>query len=376
MKLLNAVKSKFADLQQWVLTHKKVSIPLLSLMVLAPIAVFGWIYTHPPKTVQRTSDQAKVKKDTQPAKDYEMPLTGVKVTKAEFDKVQQNLPVGAMMDNITTARPHFGISEADVTYEALVEGGITRLMPIFHSKPAAKIMPIRSLRVYYADWCVEYQCSLVHIGGSGNVGDPRTDYRAKINAVGMRSIGVAGSYARDPNRVSVHSAFSSTELLQQTAQRLGFRGPLNSFTSWKYKNKDEVNAVSDPTAPVSYNFGSQGPYSVRWDYNADLKAYLRTMGGAAHIDAQNNKQVAVKNVIVMLAGYEVVGDSKGHVLYNTTGSGRAYIFRGNKAIVATWSKPSPQARTIFTDAAGKEVEFERGSSWVSVLPSTNLSVSY
>ncbi len=50
------------------------------------------------------------------------------------------------------ARPQFGLSQADVVYEYLMEGyGITRFSAIYYGQPSSQIGPVRSARLinYY-----------------------------------------------------------------------------------------------------------------------------------------------------------------------------------------------------------------------------------
>ena len=50
------------------------------------------------------------------------------------------------IDNTPEAHPQYGINEADVVYEEIVEGGITRLAAIFNSNLPTKVGPVRSVR--------------------------------------------------------------------------------------------------------------------------------------------------------------------------------------------------------------------------------------
>ena len=50
------------------------------------------------------------------------------------------------IENTPQALPQWGIDQADVVYEEIVNGGITRLAAIFNSHAPAKVGPVRSVR--------------------------------------------------------------------------------------------------------------------------------------------------------------------------------------------------------------------------------------
>jgi hypothetical protein len=50
------------------------------------------------------------------------------------------------IENTPEALPQWGIDQADVVYEEIVNGGITRLAAIFNSQAPVKVGPVRSVR--------------------------------------------------------------------------------------------------------------------------------------------------------------------------------------------------------------------------------------
>ena len=66
------------------------------------------------------------------------PLTGGKVT--------ANPVVAVKIDNTSAGRPQYGISQADVVYIEQVEGGLTRMMAVFHTHLPTEVGPVRSVR--------------------------------------------------------------------------------------------------------------------------------------------------------------------------------------------------------------------------------------
>src|SRR5947209_3884011 len=138
-------------------------------------------------------------------------------------------PFAVMIDNIAEARPHFGLSNADVVYEAPAEAGIPRLMPIFlrEGGQADRIGPVRSTRHYFVELANEYRAPLVHIGASPQ----GFDMLAQTGLPDIDETRGDDGYTRDPRRAAPHNAFVSTtsirEVLQQKAiQTSATPGPL------------------------------------------------------------------------------------------------------------------------------------------------------
>ena len=109
------------------------------------------------------------------------PLNGKLYTKPERAIWEKRRPLAVMLENSVDARPQSGISKADIIYEAVAEGGITRFMGLFYCGVAEKteFAPVRSARTYFVDWVSEYDALYNHVGGAGVCSDPTVDERAK-----------------------------------------------------------------------------------------------------------------------------------------------------------------------------------------------------
>ena len=99
-----------------------------------------------------------------------------------------------MINNINLAQPQCGIGDADIIYEVMAEGGVTRMMAIFSDiKNAGRIGSMRSIRTYYVDIAMAYGAVAVHAGYSQQAND-------RIRSNGVNNIdGVTGidySYTR------------------------------------------------------------------------------------------------------------------------------------------------------------------------------------
>lgn len=326
--------------------------------------------------------------DPQAPKTEECPLNGQKYSKAEKDIWEARAPLGVMIENHEDSRPQSGLSKADVVYEALAEGGVTRFLAIFYCGVSAEdttIGPVRSARIYYMDWVSEYGKFplYTHVGGANRPGP--TDALGAVRKYGWEryndlnqfSIGFP-TFWRDYERfdrevATEHTMYSSTDKLWDVA---GKRGLTNEdedgnawnedFTSWSFADGKAESAPS--VGKISFPFWEGfDVYSVGWTFDTASNMYLRENGGQSFKDLNTNEQVKAANVVVMYVKARGPVDEEKHLMYDTIGTGKALVFQNGNKIEATWKKPSRTGRTIFKDSKGKVVDFVRGPIWIEVL---------
>jgi len=172
---------------------------------------------------------------------------------------------------------------------------------------------------------------------------------------------------RDVNRYAPHNVYTNTGLLWSSAQAQGFGGP-PALEPGRFK-EDQPLRAGLPAAPViDVSFGNPGSdFAVHWDYDPASNGYLRSMGGVPHTDAVTGESLTARNVAVQFAVLRPSG-VKAYNIIDTVGSGAAVVFQDGVAIPGTWRKDSEAGRTRFYDAAGNEIAFNRGPTWIEVVP--------
>lgn len=350
---------------------------------------------------------ARSKINTDAPKTEECPLNGQMFTKIEKDIWDQRRPILAMVENHADSRPPSGVSRADVVYEAVAEGGITRLLLVVHCGAAAgdvKLAPVRSSRIYFINWAQEYgnKPIYVHVGGANNFsgsGDTTREARALeyLETLGWRvpkgndfdTTYDSGfpvfwrNYERLGRTVAAeHTMMVSTDEAFKEADKrgLGSTGKdgktwNENFIPWEFQDD---KALSTPLASnISFEFWSnKSDYNVEWKYEKSSNRYLRANGGQPHVDLEyNNQQLSAKNVVVMFVSEKGPVDRNMHMIYTTIGEGKAKVFQNGDVIDATWKKTSAGARTKFFAKDGSEITFVRGNIWVEALPIGN-DISY
>ncbi len=273
-------------------------------------------------------------------------------------------PVAVMVENMSTVRPQSGISSASIVYEALAEGGITRFMLVFpgDKNVAKNIGPVRSARSYYIEWVSEYDALYAFSGAYPPV-------LAEVSGLDIKNINAMyeGSkyYWRDNSTEAPHNMFTSSEKLGYAVRDKGLEGTAK-FRAWKFKDEAALEDRPTDVKTISIDF-SGSAYSVEYKYNRESNTYLRFNAGAAHTDRNTGEQLAPKNVVVYKLPTRVI-DDHGRLELDVIGEGEATMFSNGQATKGTWKKTSRTDRTLFYDENGKEYEFNRGQTWVDVIP--------
>jgi hypothetical protein len=270
-------------------------------------------------------------------------------------------PVAVQIENLITVRPQAGLSSANLVYEALAEGGITRFLAIFASGDhIEKIGPVRSARPYYLDWLSEFNALYAHCGGSPEaLADIGTYNIFSINQIG----GDQGYYWRDNTRPAPHNLYTSSELLAR-ALRDREIDKEGDYDSWLFKDEASLSARSDEqTITIDFSIYS---YEVEYVYDRDKNVYKRNQAGEAHLDELTDQQIAPKNVVIQYVKTRLADETR--LSMETIGEGDALVFQDGQVIEARWEKSSRTSRTVFYDLNDKEIRLNAGSTWVEVVP--------
>ncbi len=376
------------------------------------LAAFTFLVKDTGSIISNTTSEGKVSRvDLSKPKTESCPTNGEMFTKAQKDLWSLRRPIVAAIENHLDSRPQSGLSRADVVYEAVAEGGITRFLAVFYCGIADNdytIGQIRSARVYFINFAMEYGDNplFVHWGGANNIDnnmpggvkakgqiDPRVDAYKLLEKIGW----VNGRYGSDMNGATntgypalftddrrmdlatEHQKVGSTDKIYEEATKRGYDYEDSdgnkwdeNFTSWKFI---DGKAISSPKySSISFRFWDgtlSDDYTVEWKYDATTNKYLRFNGGKEHKDLENGEQISAKNIAIMFAEEEISVDKEYHNLYTVTGEGDGIVFQNGDVIEGTWEKTKATDRVIFFDSEGKEISFVRGQTWIEVLPLGN-----
>jgi DUF3048 family protein len=304
------------------------------------------------------------------------PLTGRPLKLGEVDKRALLVKI----DNVPLARPHYGITQADMVFEILVEGFATRLAAVFHSQDPQTIGNIRSARLADRSLTPMVRGALVYSGTSAYE-MPLIQSDAADHKYIDLSADYTGGYYRVTFRPGPYNMFTSAAAMRQAIAAHGADTP-QQIPAWGFL------AATDHAATIAGMTGGVAaieltiPYRedislVTYEYDPQTRTYARFQnnGGTAvrDVDAVNKQPIAASNVVVIHTEiWEVpqivdAGGSHAHDM-RLTGTGSATVFRDGLRQEATWTRESDTDAFAFKNSAGEKILFDQGQTWVHVVP--------
>lgn len=299
------------------------------------------------------------------------PLTGLPVG----EEAVNARPIAVMLNNLKQAMPQLGNSQADVIYEVLAEGGITRMLALYQSVDEVGLIgSVRSARTYYLELALGHDAIYLHAGGS-------PDAYNKIKAWNVTAFDcVNGPYEgtlfwRDANRIKnngkVHSVVTSGEKIQELLPT--YRVRLEHEEDWSYEMlfaQDGTPAGGEQARKI------QVPYSSYktgvFTYDEELGKYRVDEYGSAYVDGNTGEQVAVTNVLILKTKCSLIpGDDAGRITVDLTGTGEGWFACGGQIIPIQWSKADVNDQLVYTTRTGEALALGAGNSYVNIIPLEN-----
>ena len=291
----------------------------------------------------------------QPPEPVRWPLTGLDVTGDE-SPVDVRI-VSVKIENSPSARPQTGLDHADIVYESLTEGGITRFNALFHSRTPADLGPVRSARMSDIQVVPQYSALFAHSGANQGV-------LAAIRSAGLEVVDHGSSpaaYRRVSFRAAPHNLYADVTRLREIGASRGYSA------TQELKGMDfsaSVPAEAPAVTRLSISFSPAN--SVVWQYDESTSTYLRSNNGQAHTDRESGEQYAARNVVVMWARTSATGP-RGTLEIALTGSGRASVFRDGVRVDGEWQTDGSRPPT-FRDEGGSLIRLAPGNTWFQVVP--------
>jgi hypothetical protein len=303
--------------------------------------------TEPPTT---TTEAPTTTTTTAPPPVY--PLTGRRVDDAGR---AARAAVAVKIDNIVDARPQAGLRSADVVYEEFTEG-VTRFIVVYHSQDAEAVGPVRSVRP--ADPTIVTPLGGVFGFSGGSPGAEALAREAPLTIVTENDTAVM--YRRS-GRAAPHNLYTSTAGLYSRAP--GEAGSPRAFAPYL---KDGENFFGPGIMPVANLTLVPAPYiTAGYDWDAASGAWLRSTDGVAH--GTEEGRIAPVTVIVQFTPYVFFVDDYTVRYPEVVGSGEAWVLAAGQMVKGTWSKPSAEAVTTFTNADGAPIALPPGQTWVHLV---------
>jgi hypothetical protein len=257
------------------------------------------------------------------------------------------------IDNTPAAMPQYGIEDADVVYEEIVEGGITRLAAIFNSQLPTQVGPVRSVRRTDREIVFPIRGIFAFSGGAEYA--VRSIETAPVKLFDEFNSGAA--MFRDSQRYPPHNLFANAALLMKMDKNP--ERPQSLFTYSSAKDKPSGASVS------SFVVGFANGFATSYAWNSKTTSWDRSIFGEPDVTA-NRARISPKNVIVMTVHY-VGGVGVIDSYAELIGSGPVEVFTRGTLQRGTWSRRDLRQPTVYRSASGSVINMRPGQTWVELL---------
>ena len=372
----------------------KIFIAILVIIIVGAGGVLGYKYCKDKTNVEEVWVSAE-----EPEEQEEQP----EVKKVQIFKGTDR-PIAVMIDNHTGAWPQAGLNDAYMVYEIIVEGGETRLMPVFKGVDLDKIGPIRSSRHYFLDYALENDAIYVHFGWSPQAENDISKLKVNnLNGI----VESSSSFWRVKDKAAPHNAVTSTSKILEMAKNRNYKttstekSVLNyvadEFTlAEKYGTKVETEGTesansTSTTSSNTVNTSNTSTYgttenqvlnatkvtiphsklhTVVYEYNAETKRYTRYARKKLQTDWTSKEPITTKNIIIEFINNTTLndGENKGRQNVNTVGTYDGYYITNGEVIKIKCTKNSRSDKTVYKDLSGNVIDVNDGNTWVNICP--------
>lgn len=308
--------------------------------------------------VESGDDAAPVVSDEE---SYTYPLTGLPA-----EDEPDNRAIAVMVNNHPAARPQSGLTKADMVFEVLAEGGVTRFLAVFQSEKPEIIGPVRSARPYFVELAKGLDALYVHHGWSVKAKEMLTSgYIDSLN--GLYYDGTL--FQRSPERVAPHNSYITYDHILEGAEDKGYsmKGAPASYTF--LKEDEEVQGTDQTAVTIDY---STKAFEVRYEYDSSAGVYKRYAADKQTVDYETNDPVLLNNILIVEADHRKI-DSYGLLDIDFISGGRAYLLQKGKLQEIQWKNSDGR---IVPYLNGKEAPLVPGKTWMNIVPNLDETVRF
>lgn len=304
-------------------------------------------------TTARTTDPSTTTTTTLPPIPRQ-PLIGTVLGEGEEPIGRPALAV--KIDNqVGARRNHRGLAVADIVFEEIVEGDITRFAAVFHSQGSDQVGPIRSGRSQDVDLLTSFRHPLFAWSG-GNPGVERLIAESALTDLNWQKGG--RGYYRGPGSIP-HNLYNDTETLwSQAPDDLVGVAPPQQFNYIRPSREFRGDAVA------SFSVAMRG-IDVDWTWDSDSGRFLRSQEGRAHEDVLHGR-IGATNVIVMVVEYKPSQIDARSPEAQTIGNGPAYVFSNGGVRRARWARGDSTVPIRLVGENGKTMSLTPGNTWIEL----------
>lgn len=309
-----------------------------------------------------TSNQGSVQNKEEPVavevrEETIYPLTGLEA----IDGEQNQRPVAVMINNHPNARPQSGLHKADIVYEVLSEGSITRFLAIFQSELPDVIGPVRSAREYYVDLSKGYNALYISHGWS-----PTAKQKLEAGEADyLNGLFYDGTlFWRAAHRKAPHNSYISNENIVKGAMSNNYEITAEVEPYQFLSEKEIENLEGEPSSKFVVKYDKSQTWQATYEYNQTNQSYSRFSGNEQTVDLESGEPVSLSNIFVVEMDHSYA-DDYGRRGIDLTSGGKAILFQKGLKQELEWENRDGR---IIPIKNGEVVKFVPGKTWINIVP--------
>lgn len=286
-------------------------------------------------------------------------INGVMVDKTKAE----TRPVGVVIENAPEARPQSGLTDADLVYETVAEGGITRFLAVFQTREPKEIGPVRSARPYFNFLTNMWRGAIIHSGGSKAA---LSELSAGVhkNLYDVNEFYFGKYFSRDSARYAPHNLYTTREKLRDVLSDKKESG-WQPIAVWQFETvpTDQLAPeVTNITIPFSFPL-----FEAKYQFDPSTNSYQRLLNGKPHLDRNNDLQISPTNILIHLTDISLnANDELGTMTVRLDDNGPCYLFTAGKFKECRWRYEN--GKHIYTDTEGNPLKLQPGQTWIEIFP--------
>ena len=273
-------------------------------------------------------------------------------------------PILATINNHPQARPQSGLAQADIIYEMLAEGDVTRFLALYQSELPESIGPIRSARSYFVDIAKGLDAFYIAHGYSPEAKSMLAQ-RVVDNINGMHYDGTY--FKRSSTRVAPHNSYISGENVKAGAEKVVTSLLYQKKVSYPFYEAEDNVKIGTTANEISMKYNNSGSFNSQYVYNAETNQYKRYSANVETVDYETNESIELANILFFEMPHRIV-DSAGRREITITGGGNAYVAQAGTIREVKWK--NADGLLVAVEEDGSEVKLVQGKTWIHFVPTS------
>ncbi|WP_027963951.1 DUF3048 domain-containing protein [Halalkalibacillus halophilus] len=319
-----------------------------------------------PEVEEEVEEEDAVEEETEPDEEEEqtneVPSEMYPLTGEGTNEVVDHRVLAVQINNHKSARPQTGLTRADVVYEFLAEGNITRLVALFHSDIPEVVGPVRSARSYYIETAKAHGAIYVYHGAADFIEDQiRAGWVDNLN--GAYYDDDQFLFKRESFRQAPHNSYAYLENAYEVANRNDIQTEQEEFYNYNFLNEGDT-VEGDSATEIELTYGTYN--QVSYSYDEEENSYLRSSDGEVSRDLNTEEPLMVENVLIYETGHRVI-DDEGRREIDIESEGNGYLIQNGVVQEIQW-RATDGVMKPYID--GEEAPLVKGQTWINVIPTS------